>query len=58
MAKRTLIDYVQDRRDLYISLAKHASDRNNSALCFTYMEVADELDRLIFVITLEHEEEK
>ena len=57
MAKRTLIDYVHDRRDLYVSLANNASNINNDNLLFAYMMVADELDRLIFVITLEHEEE-
>lgn len=52
------LDYLEDRRDLYISLAKHANDKNNSDLCLSYMMVSDEIDRIVFVTNLQFEEEK
>lgn len=55
MDKEKLLIYLQDRRDLYISLTKQAIDKDNDGLCFTYMAVADEIDRLIFVVHFEKE---
>lgn len=56
MVKRTLTDYLQDRIDLYESLALHSRARDNGDMVLLYTTILDELDRLIFIIKLECEE--
>lgn len=56
MGKRTLIDYVQDRIDLYESMALEAMTREKGDLVLLYTSIFDELNRLIFIIKLECDE--